>query len=1414
MFMLTPTYAKCSSHCAATFFRTFRLVTLAVVILAGARDATAARTFYCDPAAGNTATEDGSSQNPWGTLQSVFAAGKIQRRQYAAEGVTNPEAPVAQGDTLILRSGYHGCIDYDGWWNLDGAITVRAEDGATPTLGYWDMRGAAHWTLSGLTFQMNLYGSKGPIVRFIEYGGNAHDIVIENCAVRSAPTQATANWAASDWVTNAQDGIECRADNSIVRKNTVEVVSFGILAGGNNTRVEHNIVNLFRRDGLRYDGPGDGMIWQYNRVTNSKNVDGNHDDGMQVYAAGRTVRNMVIRGNVFISWTEPDMPHAGSFQGIFCGGGDYRGWTVENNLIVNGHANGIRISSPIDCTIVNNTLVQVDGGLHAPNIYMDSEGTQNTVVRNNIASGFPTPASGLQVDHNLMITGSDSASLFVNPAGGNYRLKPSSPAVDQGSTDGAPQIDADRKPRDANPDLGCYEYRPGDPDNYPPVLETIGNRSVAANERLSFTVSADDPEGDTLTFSASGLPGGATFSGQTFTWTPTAAQAGTHTVTFVASDGQTQDSETITITVAAAGANAPPVLAAIGAKSTRENERLAFSVTATDADGDAIAYSANNLPTGASFSGQSFSWTPGYDQAGSHQVTFVASDGQAQDSETVAISVANVNRPPVLSAIGDRSVDENSTVAFTVSATDPDGDSLTYSATGVPSGASFSGGSFSWTPSSSQIGAYDIAFTVSDGQLQDNETISLVVASTSPDATAPAVTSVSPEPDAIQVSLNHLIKLHVTDSGGGIDAQSVTIRLNDQVIYQGDTNLHTSAYGRCSRAGHRYDHRFIFQANELFECDRALTVKVDAADRAGNGMDTYSYSFLTEMRAFGNNHMASSAADSGPKGRPATVRDAAGNIWAVWHAGATGARDIYVARLTAGAHAFAAPVRLTTAGTDQCNPHVALAPDGRLYVVWQDSARGNWDIFISSSADGVTWSRAAQVTNSDGNETNPVLVVDRQSPSQAHVVWQDDRNGNSDIYVATSTNAFSGSTVTRVTTDAADQLDPDATVDGNSTILIVWTDWRNGNADIYGASSGASWANVPVVTAPGAQTACALAAEPAASVLHLLWTDDQSGNRDIYYAASDGLPADPLSGTSIIDDTSGAAQFAPTIACVDGRRVFACWEDLRHVGQSGDSDLFMADLGTGAIGTNILVGDDGTNSSQSEPMVGVDGYGNPYVVWTDGRGGQDEIYYAATTFIDPVPLDSQQVIAAAGATIGTDPAQIDSPDDVSIIVPAGACQFDARITIAEILNPQVSPVACLGSYDFGPSGIDFDAPVTVTIPYEYAGGAGSPKPYWYDSLTGALTQQGITDVENLTISPSLSALRFKTTHFTPFYLVAGDADVGLATTEITAGGCSVSTTGGGSVRDLLVPYGLVAIVMVALRRTDRRRRRLRANTMP
>jgi len=71
--------------------------------------------------------------------------------------------------------------------------------------------------------------------------------------------------------------------------------------------------------------------------------------------------------------------------------------------------------------------------------------------------------------------------------------------------------------------------------NHPPELNPIGNKTVDENSELSFSISGDDADGDTLTYSASDLPDGATFDPSTreFSWTPADSQGGAYNVTFM-----------------------------------------------------------------------------------------------------------------------------------------------------------------------------------------------------------------------------------------------------------------------------------------------------------------------------------------------------------------------------------------------------------------------------------------------------------------------------------------------------------------------------------------------------------------------------------------------------------------------------------------------------------------------------------------------------------------------------------------------------------------------------------------------------------------------------------------------------------------------------------------------------------------
>ncbi|MBB5040074.1 DUF7453 family protein [Prosthecobacter dejongeii] len=301
--------------------------------------------------------------------------------------------------------------------------------------------------------------------------------------------------------------------------------------------------------------------------------------------------------------------------------------------------------------------------------------------------------------------------------------------------------------------------------NRPPVLASIGPKTVNIGTSLNFTVTGNDPDaGQTLTLRSSALPTGATFpqttgpstgASSSFAWTPTAGQEGTYVVNFEVYDNASVtliDSEEVTFTVT--GSNNPPVLAAVGSKSVANGGTLTFNLSATDPDGHSITYQMFNGPAGATLSpAGAFSWTPtaGQNNTTYTGVTLRATDNgvpNLSDNETITITVGAGNNQPVTTATLSHNVTVGQNLSFVVSGSDVDlAQTLTLSANaGIPSGATFTtvsglasagvSSTFSWTPTSGQVGLTTVKFLTQDNGtpvLNQEITVTINVAAASPE---------------------------------------------------------------------------------------------------------------------------------------------------------------------------------------------------------------------------------------------------------------------------------------------------------------------------------------------------------------------------------------------------------------------------------------------------------------------------------------------------------------------------------------------------------------------------------------------------------------------------------------------------------------------------------------------------------
>jgi hypothetical protein len=187
--------------------------------------------------------------------------------------------------------------------------------------------------------------------------------------------------------------------------------------------------------------------------------------------------------------------------------------------------------------------------------------------------------------------------------------------------------------------------------NSPPLIDSIGERFVAAGQTLSLTVPATDPDvGDTLIHALDAAPGGMQLnpSSGLLVWTPTLADLGSHPVTVRVTDSRAFfDLESFEVQVI--DANAPPVLAPVSDQGAILNLPFSLQLTATDPDLDPLQFTLQQAPVGMSIGATTglIRWTPTSLTQGSESVRVAVDDGRGgSDSASFTILIDN-NLPPV-----------------------------------------------------------------------------------------------------------------------------------------------------------------------------------------------------------------------------------------------------------------------------------------------------------------------------------------------------------------------------------------------------------------------------------------------------------------------------------------------------------------------------------------------------------------------------------------------------------------------------------------------------------------------------------------------------------------------------------------------------------------------------------------------
>jgi len=317
------------------------------------------RCFYVDPEKGSP-QGDGSADHPWRTLAEVFRSNLVQSRN-AAGRIQHANAPIGAGDTIMLRSGYHGEVTLAGAHN-DEFIVVAAEKGHTPKLGRLDVHDASRWIFRGLTISPSF--TDKPYTRSmvqLAEGGPGSELVLEDCFLFT--TLEVANWSAKDWMEKTAQGILLGRHGTqlTARNNHVMNTRFAINLCSSDSLCEGNIVENFSGDGIRVTR--DNLTVQYNVIKNvyvsDADGDDNHDDAIQCFLFNKgtgTVRKATIRGNLIVNREDPNQPFPNTLQAIGFFDGPLVDFLVEDNVIDTSHWHGVSLYDAQNCTIRNNVV--------------------------------------------------------------------------------------------------------------------------------------------------------------------------------------------------------------------------------------------------------------------------------------------------------------------------------------------------------------------------------------------------------------------------------------------------------------------------------------------------------------------------------------------------------------------------------------------------------------------------------------------------------------------------------------------------------------------------------------------------------------------------------------------------------------------------------------------------------------------------------------------------------------------------------------------------------------------------------------------------------------------------------------------------------------------------------------------------
>ncbi|UCF78451.1 MAG: hypothetical protein JSW03_10215 [Candidatus Eiseniibacteriota bacterium] len=313
-------------------------------------------------------------------------------------------------------------------------------------------------------------------------------------------------------------------------------------------------------------------------------------------------------------------------------------------------------------------------------------------------------------------------------------------------------------------------------------------------------------------------------------------------------------------------------------------------------------------------------------------------------------------------------------------------------------------------------------------------------------------------------------------------------------------------------------------------------------------------------------------------------------------------------------------------------------------MVWHDDTGGNYDVQYYT-CDSLSTSPVVprNLTGNPGASLDPSIAI--AGDSIVVVVWTDDSGSVSPsiLFARFFPNADTMLDYGVVNTGARMCSNPCVAVGRDSSVHVVWSENTAEMSDVLYRKWRGDWLGDPLNLSVSLSTSVnASVVVDGSGNVHVAWADNVLGYYEIFYRKyTDGLGW----GARYQVSTSGSLAWSPSMGADEQGNAYVIWSDRRHGNFEIYFRRFLAGIGWASqkrITYNPAI--------SANPSLAVDCAGNLYIVWEDFRDGNDEIYYRRITNSDGPGWDPIETrLTTQGATSWDASVAADSSGNVHVL---------------------------------------------------------------------------------------------------------------------------------------------------------------------